>query len=90
MNKIYKIKIENPSDEPSDDSDESLYIILGVILGLIVILIIFLIYLYYSKNKKNENEVNLEHNREDEEETPNQKLVRDTTQSEKDAENANQ
>ena len=87
---LYKIKIENPSDEPSDDSDESLYIILGVILGLIVILIIFLIYLYYSKNKKNENEVNLEHNSEDEEETPNQKLVRDTTQSEKDAENANQ
>ena len=87
---LYKIKIENPPDEPSDDSDESLYIILGVILGLIIILIIFLIYLYYSKNKKNENEVNLEHNSDDEEETQNKKLVRDTTQSEKEAENANQ
>ena len=49
---LYKMKIENPSDDSNDDSDETLYIILGIILGLIVLLIIFIIYLYYTKQIK--------------------------------------
>jgi beta-N-acetylhexosaminidase len=82
---LYKREIIQPTGEPSDefneDSDETLYIVLGVVLGLITILIIFLLFLYFSKKKKNENkETPLEN---DEDEIPNEKLIRDSTQSAK-------
>ena len=86
---LYRMKIENPSDDSNDDSDETLYIILGIILGLIVILIIFLIFLYYYKKGKNE-EIIRDEDDEDEEETPNKKLIRDSTQSENAVQNTEQ
>ena len=88
---LYKREIkptDKPTDEYNEDSDESLYIILGVVLGLITILIIFLLFLYFSKQKKNENkDTPLEF---DEGEVPNEKLVRDSTQSVKEEQNANE
>ena len=84
----YLYKKEIKPTESSEDSDESLYIILGVVLGLITILIIYLLYLYFSKQKKNENKNNpLEF---DEGEVPNEKLVRDSTPSIKEEQNANE
>ena len=82
----WKLKYLYKMEFPNNESDETLYIVLGVGIGLICILIIFLI-IYYLKNKNSENKENLIVKENEEEEFKGNKLIRDSTQSEIEAQN---
>ena len=81
---LYKMEIkqkENPTDVNNDNSDELLYIILGVGIGLISLIIIFMIYYFYLKKKKSKEKKESIDN-EEEKDSRDNKLVRDSIQSE--------
>jgi len=82
----WKLKYLYKMELPKNESDETLYIVIGVGIGLICILIIFLI-IYYLKNKNSENKENLIVKENEEEEFKGNKLIRDSTQSEIEAQN---
>ena len=90
---LYKIEVKPNDDNFNDDSDDTLFIIIGITIGILAIIIIFLIYFYYIKKNKINNKTNnkdVTPIEEEIEKNPEERLVRDSTQSERETQNANQ
>ena len=90
---LYKIEVKPNDDNFNDDSDDTLFIIIGITIGILAIIIIFLIYFYYIKKNKTNNKTNnkdVTPIEEEIEKNPEERLVRDSTQSERETQNANQ
>ena len=89
---LYKMEIkpkDNPTDTYNEDSDEILYIILGVGIVMVTLIIIFMAYYFYLKKKKNKEKKEQIDN--EEEQDPNEnRLVRDSVQSDIEPSTSNQ